>query len=278
MRTFSIYEFLALPKLTPGRRMKALERMRLAAVARGLTDLVTAIDGAIRVEDHALALVMRWEAAAADHAMHAGGAQKLDAQLDRALSGLHESLQLKVRAFEGSQAQMAHALIEALFPKGPGPITSLPYVDQNAQVSTLLVKMGVSPHRDALVALHLQDWVERIREVNEQYGRALTRPERLTHEQVVAADRAGWTSMLSVVARVLGAFPEDTDGDRQGRRDLLQPLTDQQDEMSALRARRRGENTFVEEGEELFSEEPTPPEPQQENLPQGSALGEPAAR
>jgi hypothetical protein len=269
MRSFGLQEFLALPKLTPGRRRKALERMRQAAVARGLASIVTAIDAAIRLEDHALALTVRWNGAAEDHAMHADGAQKLDAQLDRSLSGLYESLQLKFRAFDEPEVSQARALLEALFPKGPGAVTSLPYVDRNALVGSLLARMAEPAHRDALTALHLWDWVERIREINDQYGRALSRPERLTHEQVVAADRAGWAAMLSVVATVLGIYPDDTQADIEGRRALLQPLTDQQDEMSTLRARRRGEITL---GEEELPEEPTPAEPHQEQLPPQPAL------
>jgi hypothetical protein len=272
MHTFTIHEFLGLPKLTPGRRKKALERMRLTAARRGLNDLMAAIDVALQIEEVALALAIRWTAASEDQAMHAGGARKLDAQLDRALSGLHDSLQLMVRAFDGRQADMARTLLDSLFPKGPGAITRLPYVDQNAHVSALLTKMGEMAHHDALTALNLQDWVARIRELNERYGRALTRPERLNHEHVVAADRAGWTSMLSVVARVLGTFPSDTDVDIQGRHDLLQPLTDQQDELNLLRARRRGENLFAgEPGMETFSGEALEPE----DLPLEPSVEEP---
>ena len=80
-----------------------------------------------------------------------------------------------------------------------------------------------------------------IAEVNAVYGALLSRPERLTHAEVVAADRAGWSAMLSVIARVLGAHPDDTEAEIEARRALLQPITDQQDELTGLRARRRGE-------------------------------------
>jgi hypothetical protein len=247
MPTFTIQEFLHFPKLTPGRRRMALQRMKVVAASSGPPLLVTAIDDAILLEDRALALAARWNKAGEDHAIHAEDARKLDALVDRGLSGFHDSLQLAVRALGEAQAGPAQALLEVFFPKGPGALTNLPYVDQHALVTQMLERLAEPVHRDAIATLHLQVWVERIREVNHRYGRALSRPERLTYEQVAAADRAGWMAMLSVIARVLGLHPTDSEPDLQGRRALLQPLTDQQEEMASLRARRRGEGPFEDE-------------------------------
>lgn len=240
MRTFVIRELIDLPKLTPGRRRQALERMRPVAAARGLVSLAAAIDAAILREDHALSLSLRWSRASEDRALHEEGAQALDALLDRSISTLFDQITLKGQV-DPALAGASRSLLEDLFPKGPGEITGLPYVDESARVRTICAKLSAPPHSTAIATLGLGDWVVQIRELNERYSALLSRPERLTHADVVAADNAGHASLLGVIARVLGAYPDDTEADIEGRRALLVFYADQQDEMADLRARRRGE-------------------------------------
>ena len=240
MRTFVIREFIDLQKLTPGRRRQVLERMRPVALARGLPSLVAAIDAAILREDHALSLSLRWSGASGDRALHEEGAQKLDALLDRAISSFCEQVSLKGQ-MNPTLAGASRTLLDELFPKGPIEITRLPYVDESARVRTICAKLSSPPHSTIVAALRLEDWVENIRDLNERYSMLLSRPERLTHADVAAADQAGHASTLGVIARVLGIYPDDTEADIEGRRALLVYFADQQDEMADLRARRRGE-------------------------------------
>jgi hypothetical protein len=246
-----IQEFLGLPKLTPGRRQEALLRMRTEAAARGYSDLVLSIDQALALEKEALQMELKWSRWTEDHAQHEAGAREVDSLLDRTLTGLYESLLLKERSFPGL-ARPARTLLDAFFPQGTGPVTHLPYVDQHALVSTLLEGLSKAPHRDALVALRLEDWLERLQEINRQYGLLLMRPGRLTFGQVMAADKAGHIGMLTVVARVLGLHPSNSEADMQARHALLAPYLEQKEAFANLRARRRNE----------AGEEPAPEAPE----------------
>jgi hypothetical protein len=210
-----IQEFLALPKLTPGRRQEALLRMRTEALARGHHVLVQTIDEALALEKQALQMELDW-------------------------SRLNESLLLKERSFP-DLAATARTLLDAFFPQGTGPVTHLPYVDQHARVSILLEGLSKAPHHDALIALRLEDWLGRLQEINQQYGDLLMRPDRLTFAQVTAADKAGHIGMLTVVARVLGLHPSNSEADMAARHALLAPYLEQKEAFAALRARRRSE-------------------------------------
>jgi hypothetical protein len=235
-----IQEFLALPKLTPGRRQEALLRMRTEALARGHHVLVQTIDEALALEKQALQMELDWSRWTEDHAQHEAGAREMDGLLDRTLTGLNESLLLKERSFP-DLAATARTLLDAFFPQGTGPVTHLPYVDQHARVSILLEGLSKAPHHDALIALRLEDWLGRLQEINQQYGDLLMRPDRLTFAQVTAADKAGHIGMLTVVARVLGLHPSNSEADMAARHALLAPYLEQKEAFAALRARRRGE-------------------------------------
>jgi hypothetical protein len=108
-----------------------------------------------------------------------------------------------------------------------------------------------------VATLQLERWVARIEEVNARYGRALTRPERMSFKEVREANLVAWVGLVEVVARILGTFPTNEPAHVDARRTLLQPIADQEAEAALLRARRKGEVTpFPEEvGEDEVGED-----------------------
>lgn len=231
-------DFINMQRLTPGRRSEALSRMKVVAVDLGLTSLASAIDAAVEIDAKAVTLQLLWNSAASDYAQHQAGAQALDAQVDHALSGLLDAIESKIASFP-ELASQGNLLKSTFFKGGVSDITSLPFIDEHAYVKNLVKQLAAAPYWDAVLALRIDDWVRKLRDLNERYGALLSKPDRLSYSDVTLAESAGYDAMLGVIARVLGAFPDNTEGDLAARRKLLSPLVEQREELASLRAKRR---------------------------------------
>src|SRR5262245_19469817 len=128
MNPFCLQSLLAIPRLTPGRRAIALERIRtdLAEIPAAAV-LLPAIDRALAAHRRALALEAEWRGVSGSQGVHAPGARALDAQLDKALGAFHGTLGGIAITFGPREAALARQLRAAVFPRGVGAVTSLPY-------------------------------------------------------------------------------------------------------------------------------------------------------
>ena len=102
-------------------------------------------------------------------------------------------------------------------------------------------------------------WVDRLEELNTEYGKRLTRPDRVDSEQVRASSARAYIAYVEVVTAVLALYPTDEAADLRGRRALLEPIAEQEEEAALLRVRRRGgEAGQAEEGGKIEEIGPDP--------------------
>lgn len=231
-----ISNFINLYVFTPGRRVYALRRLREIAIARGVDDLVPAIDEALAHEAHTAALESAWGVTQAEVETRP---REIDPQIDRNLLLIDQIL--RHYADQGGEVgRYAGALVAALFPHGVSHHIRLPYIDQLAANERVLSTLEAAERQTWVERLGLRMLVASLRELNEVFGHALRLREQeaaVTFADVRAARERGQALLLEIVARVLGRFP--TAADAETRTALLQPIADQNEEIRLYRRRRR---------------------------------------
>ena len=265
MTRFHLASLVSVHKLTPARRASALKRMRrrLGDLDPGSAEAVRErIDRALRLQREAL-VWQQTRRTGNGGAMHEEGAKALDAKLDKLLSLLNQALQGFVDLFGGAEAAAAKRVRDAIFPDGVAPITQRPFTEQHELLLWIVSDLRKGELAAAIGALDLGKWVDRLEELNTEYGKRLTRPDRVDPEQARAASARAYIAYVEVVTAVLALYPTDEGADLQGRRALLEPIAEQEEEAALLRARRRGgsEAGEVVEEEEIEEIEEIGPEP-----------------
>ncbi|MEM6928523.1 MAG: hypothetical protein AAF602_16425 [Myxococcota bacterium] len=250
MRRISTH--LAVQRLAPARRVQALERM-LAQVPTGHEHLRPHIERAILAQDEAVNLARTFQADRDNAAMHSEQARILDAELDRTLSTTADAIaaMIKVTPQRDPHHEALRDIVEQAFPKGVAAITSQPFVMQHRTVKTMLDALSDEDGWVAPIAeLGLARFFDRVAELNAEYGERLTRREGVGYEAVSQAARDAFEPFAEVIARVIGAFPTNSDADLEAREALLAPVADQEAEASQYRRRRRndGERPDAEAG------------------------------
>lgn len=267
--------YVKVPRLTPGRRRLALQRM-LSIVQANLdwAFLEPAIDVALTAQEDTIRTLVAWRDAQESAAMHASEATQLDVQVDQALSAWLGILRSTQSGFgETSPEALAAAFMEeTLFSNGVGPITSLPYVDQHGEVDLLLTRVQEDePLAEAATTLNLEPLLTRLTELNAAYGAALSRTATLSYAELQALDREAWRSVVGVFVRIMGAFPDPTDEHDDAVRTLVEPYAVQAAEFAKLKQRRSSGSLFdfdatdaVEEGDEAEGLDEDADEPEDE--------------
>lgn len=251
----SIQNLIGLARIPGGRREMALNRL-LDRIADNpnLSSLEPPVRAAITTHLALTDLRHRYQAARSTAKFHAARARELDPVLDRCLSTLGGTLTGLARSLDlGSPLQVqAEELNDALFPSGVGAVTSLTYVNEHVAVNKILRTLHSAEVAGTVEALGLPVQIARLKEVNDEYGAVLTKPEDLTPARMKAEDDAAWQAYLSVVARIVGLFPTDAPEDEAQRTELLQPLLDQHEEHRLWRQRKaKGNATGTGDLEDL---------------------------
>ena len=241
MTMSSLESLVRIPRLTAGRRLVALQRMRvLVADEAPLHTLMAELDAVIELHENAASQLLRWRSAESDKSMHAHDAQQLDAQVDRHLSAFLGMLRNARVAFEPDSPQYEAAVFleEEEFPSGVRPITSLPFVDQFVAVDQLLKNLAEPAQADAVQTLSLGDAVARLSTLNAAYGQAVSMRSDTSYDDVLQSNRAAFEALTSWAARVVGALPSWAGPDQEARERIFAPMDAQVEEFRQLRARR----------------------------------------
>jgi len=229
---FEIETFLTVPRMTAERRHIAVQRMKACIDDDPRYEAFRIdVDGVLAVHVEAITLSRRWVARREGRVTNAEIVRAVDAKLDRAWTALHDYLVNALSAFEPGSPHEAAArcLLDALFPRGPAAVTSLPYIDQHAALKALVERTRTERSLlKAVRTLAAGVLLDRIDELNESYGESLTRQERMSFEEVLEVDRSAWRALTSLVARILGAFPSSEEPDEAARGELLGPIRDQE--------------------------------------------------
>jgi hypothetical protein len=243
-----------------GRRIHAQRQVLEIAAEREITMLVRQLEANVAADRATRELELQW--AGHESRKHAPGAPAVDAELDRALSALSETINAKLVAFGlGSDVgQAALRVRQHVFPMGVQAITALTYVEQHESVCTMLGLLGPGGElSEQAQVLRVEDLIERIDQINERYGKLLRSGSVRNgmHDRIRKAQAEGQRNLLRVVAWILGHYQDD-DRDLEARLTLLGPIVREQEAIRVHRRnRRRPTDVDPETGEEIV--DPTNP-------------------
>jgi hypothetical protein len=232
----TLKNLIKLAPSTPGRRILALRKMRAEAVALDLPHIVELADKAIAHDMETRGLDMRWLAERTIRSPHAAAMPAIEALADQLLTGLRDGARLHALGADGATLVAVDSFIATVFPAGVFAVTSLPYVDEAAELERI-VTMLHGPLAPQVIRFGLGRLVERLAVVSARYREALHPGAKLDFATVRAAREQGQLYLLQIVAMIMGTFPLDTPEHVDGRRRLLGSIMEQD---AAIRAYRRG--------------------------------------
>lgn len=152
---------------------------------------------------------------------------------DRAISAVYKQIEAWELRDDKPEKQRDASLVETeLLPKGPKAITELGYVEQTAEMKTLLQNAAKKGVADAIGRLKIEDFIDNIRTRQAEFenvagakGDAHLAGTGATRSAAAAA-RCWDATMRSIVNR-LDSIYEGRPADQRAERDyILQPLAD----------------------------------------------------
>ncbi len=255
---------LRLNRFSTGRRLYAYHRV-LAIVtkmpevaARPIEDLVKE---ATTADQETYALEERWATQRRTGKLSAKqqkaqrALQKIDGQLDRAISGLRDGAMALVKgADEEEEALVAEveSFLHEILPNGVHAVTSLGYAEELVAVQWIVKKLedpnGLAP---VVAQLGLSVNVERLAKVAKKYDEAQMGADTLEFGALRAAREKGQDFLLRITAKILGTFDAPSGEVANKRATLLTPILTQNEAISDhARARRNIPDVNPETGEE----------------------------
>lgn len=237
----ALQDILNLYVFSTGRRLFALKQVHQAAKERKLSALISQVAEAIKHDRATRALELRWSKQVSI-APGVGEAPRLDAMLDRTVSGLRDAAQAHAEGAEEGEAivKVVNDFIADLFPAGVQAVTQLPYVDELSAVEEIIEKLK-GPHAKTVKELGLGRFVARLEGMLPKYRAALEGPKsEISFGSVKAARALGQDYLLQVVAMILGAFPKSTPDHVAARTALLTPILRQNEAIRQYMRGRRG--------------------------------------
>lgn len=186
---------------------------------------------------------------------------ELDPQIDRTVGSIYRIFSESANTLTDTQeSERAAKAIERLFPNGARAITSLTFVDQCAEVESILSLLQ-QDYKDEVRTLGLERFVNQLANLNGEFRTLLSteQVDGVTADQVRAADAQGQHNLLQAVAMILGRYPGATENDRTMRADLLRPIQRQNEAIrDYLRLRRSVGDVDPDTGNETPSETALP--------------------
>lgn len=227
----SLRGLIRLVRFTTGRRIFTLQEVRAQAVAHNLPDVVAHIDMATAHDRGTLKLEARWRMRGDFGRRHSPRAIHVDNLVDQTLTGVRDAAQVYIRNSPVGDPTRAAAerFLDQVFPGGVYPITSLPFIDQLAEVQR--IQALITDELSAEVAqLGLGPMLALLSARTDEYRAVLTEgPSNLGFEQVQVARDLGQDYLAVLVALIINHFPRPNDpGDERARALLLGPILAQQ--------------------------------------------------
>ena len=250
----SILPYLELRVLPTGRRIFVLQDIRSVAMALGMTKLVEEVDEAIAQARSCLRLEAQWNSGKVDTSEARGEAMVVDARIDKLVGEIHQV----VAAFDSGekddpQAVSAAKLRKAVFPQGPGAVTTLTFEEQLGSLDTMLESFEGELAED-VTRLSLTSKVKKLRPLVDQFRAELEKkkPSTLSWDEVSAAQQEGQVRLGDVIVEILAAN-KARDPETVSRRTQLLSEYERQAQLvfEAQRRQRRVLDVHPDTGEEL---------------------------
>ena len=249
-------DLLNLYQFPTGRRLFCLGHAQRILDAYGVEGLQLEVERAVALEKETRRLELQWRGQARNE--HAPGTGELSVEVCHALGALEALFTATQKAFGGSspEGRAAAAAQAALFPKGLFQLTSMPYVEQQVAVQTLLEQIQTEPKLgEDLRRVAAERFVAQLAEANERFRSALeVYGSGPSYHQMQEARRVGQETLAQVVVLLASELVrawrkgEETEPFTQA----LQAVYEQNAAIRRLRRRRRTvSDVDPETGDEL---------------------------
>lgn len=250
--------FLALYKYSLGSLKYILTRTRERLEELGNQEAVQLVDGALEKHEVVVDTKYRWNQTKREDRLKRQGTVELDDKIDETLSSILSVVEGFTKMPEGSQqCDCAEEIIDEFFPEGVYPVTSKPFDDQHTYVDGLVRRMR-DEYSDHLETLNLVGLVDRLDELNEEFGRKLDPVGGVEYDEVQAAYQEAEDAFHRAFVNILDAYSDDMETLNY----VLEPLMEQR-ELTRRYQKRRGSVPPVdpESGEPVENPEDAPGQP-----------------
>ena len=255
---------LKINRLPMGRRHSAFIKIRLIALALGLTDVVEFCDIIIAFEEE-----LREKTLTSKKIVPNSQLSFFGTLISKTLTAIQKLCLLPIENFPDSEeAKLGQEVINDIFSGGVAGITQQVRPDIARDMDIVLKKFKTlySGHAEAL---NFEKYVEKLDghcvDFITEFDKV--KKKEVTAEELREGKNTGQNHMRSLVARIIGTYPDETPEHISARKRLLDPLFNQLKEVKAYRKSRRKvldinpETGEVEvEGETPASPEATKPE------------------
>ena len=182
------------------------------------------------LSEDAIQKLRTWQSIDKSRALFGPKAMQEDQQLDLTISAFYDANLAMKQAFQARHPKGAAArnILDKALPKGSSALTSLPFVEQEAAV-TSLVKLLKGPLATDVATLQFEEIVDRIEACNLTFAAAIAPKEKetLTWDQVKAAEKRCAQAYLQLVATIFYCLPPTSEDNLLQRARIMQPILDQ---------------------------------------------------
>lgn len=258
---------IRLNQFSTGRRLYTFHRVLAVAKKMQASTIEALAQKAIAADDATYTLELRWASQrrsgkpSAKQVKAQRALQKLDSQVDKALSGLRDSAMALIRGADDDERELIDAVehfLDAVFPNGVQAVTSKTYDQELVAVKAIVAKLegDLAPN---VQKLGLSVNVERLAKLAIKYDEAQRGADSLEFGAVKAARAAGQEWLLRLAAKIMGTY-DGPDGEHaQKRAALLGPVVAQNEAISEhIRSRRSVPDVDPSTGEEQLPEPGAP--------------------
>jgi hypothetical protein len=248
--------FLALYKYSLGSLKYILTRTRERLEELGNQEAIELVDEALEKHEIAVDADYQWNQTKREDRLKRQGTVKLDDKIDETLSSILNVVEGFTKMPDGSeQCDCAEEIIEEFFPEGVYPVTSMPFDDQHTHVDGLVRRMR-EDYPDHMEELNLTGLVDRLDELNEEFGRKLDPVGGVEYDEVQAAYTEAEDAFHRAFVNILDAYSDDMETLNY----VLEPLMEQR-ELTRRYQKRRGSVPPVdpESGEPVEETDGQPP-------------------
>lgn len=250
---FLIRSYVKLNMFPPSSCVPVFQEVEQRAQARAVPMIAELAGRGVAQAEKTLTLDNQQRAAATT--LFPPEAKELDQLVDYGVNGIGGYCNTQVRLFRGEERGLAAERVKhVLLPHGVGAITSLPYTEQQGQVTALLQRAALPELQgDITVLVELPVLLDRLRIINEKYGAALLQAAIAPTRQDVRNEHDRCQELLAEVVALIFGYYALQPAERRGDRDyLLEPIVRQNE---AIRVRRRRRRRGGQDGEPVTAPE-----------------------
>lgn len=232
--------------LSAGRRVVVIEAILKVARQRGDAELIAAAEAAVEPTRKAFRLMRLWHTQRDKSQRSRPDAAAIDNALDRAISRVrNRAADFADMPDDDPSVTMANDFIDTFFPDGVAAITNQPYEEQLVDTEELVKAWQEPAWQNVIDALGLGRFTDLVATLVVDYREAVVTFDRrsVTWSEVKASEAANQDLMLSLIARILGHYPTDSEHDLEARTQYLEMFDEQNNLTAEYRRRRRGKAT-----------------------------------